>query len=511
GERIFISAYYSLSRENISFSISSMREGLNLMKAGADEVSKSKLRYPETPSACKDCIGVCPEAKFDFVSLSSAQNLLAQLKENAEKLSMLENVVNKIAVSTEARQAYKKGEEEAKIFEPKFKQEKSKFEGLAAWAVETKKLVADSSFVSAADDFLGAEETLVKKISLRNFSDFESLLSSYRLAGNKLALLVNNSTSAYRQARSAQDEAADLVILAQWRTNRLSSQSVQEYNLLAQKKNQLDAKFSPPMTSKQYLSLASEYHNLSVEARKYIQMSYSFQDSIFGAASHVGHAMVEGAMSAISGAVPISFKTRQSIGKYAPLAIIAMIDLALLLLGIVVFAYVFYHFHRFFTSKLAVSGWVLTFIGFLAVLVIGSVGVYSIIINSDRAVSFDDFNRVLTGSKEAAIITNEQGVSQDAVEAMRKCAMQIRAELERQNKTTKIYYVGSSCMVAEGNKTSEEKDCLEKLPDVPIFDLHYSSENQPPSFTIVITKSAIFKGNKEYYSKLPCDPANVLG
>ncbi|MEM4555073.1 MAG: hypothetical protein QXT25_04465 [Candidatus Anstonellaceae archaeon] len=511
GEKEFLSAYSSFSPANFSSSVQAMQNALALMKSGADEVSKSILRFPENLSSCRDCLGLCPEPRFDFISFSEAQKMLEQMKKNAASFAKLESTAEKLASSTERRLAYKKGEEEVKIFEPKFRQAKSRFEGIAAWAVETKKLVADSDFVSAANEFLGIEEKLSQKIQLRNFTDFEKLLSSYSLAGNKLVSLVNNSTTAYQKARDAQDNASDLVILAQWRTNRLSSQSVQEYNILAQKKNQLDAKFTPPMTSQQYEALAAEYQKLSEDAKRYIDKSYSFQDSIFGAGSQMGHAMVEGTMDAISGIVPISFKTRQSIAKYAPLAIIVMIDFALLLLGIAMFVYAFYHFHRFFVSKVAISGWVLIFIGFLVVLVLGSVGLYSIIVNSDRAVSFEDFKRVLAGSKEVAIVTNEQGVPAEAVEAMRKCALQIQAELEAQNKTARKYFVSSTCTVSEGNKTRQEKDCLEHLPDIPIFDLHYSAENQPPSFTVVVAKSAIFKGNKEYYSKLPCDPANVLG
>ena len=55
-------------------------------------------------------------------------------------------------------------------------------------------------------------------------------------------------------------------------------------------------------------------------------------------------------------------------------------------------------------------------------------------------------------------------------------------------------------------------DCLDKMPDVPIFDLYYSADNKIPVFTTVVTQSATFKYNEAAYGKSPmCPPADILG
>ncbi|MCX8197543.1 MAG: hypothetical protein N3G80_04505 [Candidatus Micrarchaeota archaeon] len=512
GEKNFISAFNSVTPQTLSSYVPLMQDALASMKSGADEILKNKLRFPES-SSCADCFGLCPEPKFDFSSLSSAQSMLSQMKEKAAMLATLDAVAEKIALSTKERQEFKKGEELAKIYAPKIEAAQASFGGLAASAIEAKKLVADSDFVSAANAFLEAEEALSKKLATRNFSDFDSALSSYYSSAKKLSSMINNSTLPYFEALAAQDEAGDLVIKAQWRVNKLSKSSVDAYNALAKKKNQLDASFSPPLSSSQYFSLASSYKNLSAEAKRYIEASKSFQDSIFGSGSKIGQAMVDGTLKTISGSIPISFKTRQSMARYVPMVIIAAIDLAILLLGIAFFVYVFYHFHKFFTSKLAISGWVVAFIGFIAVLVAGSVGIYSIIVNSDRAISFDNFEKALLSSDKAAILVDEATAPSGAIDAMRGCASQIRMQLEKMNKTAVSYFAGkSSCTIQEGNKSSTVSSCIESIPDLPVIELQYSPQVETPTFTTIVAKSAIFKGNQEYYSKKPlCDPANVLG
>ncbi len=522
----FTAAYAGAGPSNIASSLAQMEEAFALMKSGADDVSQSKLRFPDGGyTACRDCLGICPDSHFDYSAITSGQKLVAQLKEKSAYFAMLDVTVDRISVSTQERQKYRSGEETLVIYKPKFESAKASFAGMEAQAVEAKALVSDSDFVSAANSFLGRQDELSQKLEKRDFSGFDALLSSYISSGKALAMMVNNSTVAYQEALGSQDDSGDYIIKAQWRVNRLSKASVDSYNSLAERKNRLDAQFKPPMTSAQYLALASSFDNLTIDAKTYVAASTSFQDSIFGMGNSLGRASVDGAMGIAASMAPVSFKTRQSVAKYVPMLVVGTIDLAMLALGIMLFVGAFYYFHGFFKSKLAISGWALTLLGFVFVLLVGSVGVYSIIANSDRFVSFTEFMDTIKASDSAVVIVEETGLPESTVKAMRDCAGQIEMQLRLMGKTTSKYYIGgslcSSVIPRQSNGTNytyevkngrAAQECLDSIPDTPVFDLQYSNENQPPSFTTVVTKSAIIKGNEGYYGKMPmCDPANVLG
>ena len=522
----FDAAYKSLGPSTLSASFSSMDDALSQMKPVADEIAQSKLRFPEGgASVCRDCLGICPDSHFDYISLSSARSKIASLNSKTAYFALLGTTVDKIAISTQQRQSYRSGEETAAIYQPKFDAAKKAFGGLKAQAEEAKALVSDSSFVSAANSFLDKEAELSQKMGKRDFSGFDALLSEYQSAGKALALVVNNSTAAYHSAADSQDKAGDAIIQAQWRVNRLSTASVDAYNSLAERKNKLDAQFKPPQTSTQYYALGASYENIATDSKAYVAASASFQDSVFGVGNTIGRASVDGAMGIASSMMPVSFQTRLSFAKYGLVFVVGAVDIAMLAAAIAVFVAAFYRFRGLFRSKLAVSGWVLTLLAFIFVLLIGSVGLYSIMANSDKFVSYNDFSAALASSSRAAVIIEQGGVADSTAKAMGACADSIEAQLRLQGKAVSKYYIsGSLCSTVipkagNGSKTTYETktglaaaDCLNSIPDVPVFDLQYSKDNQPPTFTTVVTKSAIIKGNEAYYGKSPmCDPANVLG
>jgi len=521
----FDASYRGLTPATLASSLTSMDEAFVLMKAGADEVKVSKLRFPDGGyTACRDCLGICPDSHFDFAAITSGREKVASIKDKAAYFMLLDTIVDKIAISTSERVKYRAGEETAILYKPKFDSAKASFAGMTAQVVEAKKLVADSDFVASANTFLAKEDELNQKMQTRDFAGFDATLSAYQSAGRALMLVVNNSTAPYQIALNSQDDAGDGIIKAQWRVNRLSKASIDSYNSLADRKNKLDAQFKPPMTSAQYTALSASYAGLTTDSKTYVAASASFQDSVFGVGNSLGRASVDGVMGVVASMTPVSFKTRLSVAKYVPVLVVGAIDVAMLAVGIMLFVGAFYYFHGFFRSKLAISGWALTLLGFVFVLLIGSVGMYSIIANSDKFVSFTEFMDTVKASPSAVVMMDETGVSSTASAAMKNCANQIEMQLRMMNKTVRKYYInGNLCnsIIPKasngGNYTYEAKtglvaaDCLNAIPDVPVFDLRYSVENQPPVFTTIVTKSAIIKGNEGYYGKVPmCDPANVL-
>ena len=520
----FESAYNAIGPSTLPSSLSSMDAAFVEMKSGADKIMQNDLRYPASGETCYTCMGICPEGHFDYNSISKGRQAIASLQASTAPFALLSATVDKIALSVQQRQAYRAGEEEAAIYQPKLDAAEAAFGGLKSQAEEAKALVADSNFVAAANSFLDKQTQLEQNLDTRSFSGFDALLSSYQSAGRALALVVNNSTAAYRNAASAQDRAGDLIIEAEWRVNKLSSASVDAYNSLAARKNTLDGQFKPPESSAQYAALAGQYDNLSNDARAYIATSSSFQDSVFGVGNTLGRASVDGVMGIASSMVPVSFQTRQGVAKYVPVLVVGAIDVAMLAVAIIAFVAVFYYFHGFFRSKLAISGWALTLLGFVFVLLIGSVGIYSIIANSDRFASYNEFYGAIQSSGQAAVIVEQTGVSDSTAKAMGACADQIASQMLLMNKTTSKYYInGNSCSSAIPKNGSgpnatyivktglTSSACLNSMPDVPIFDLYYSNSDQAPVFTTVVTKSATIKGDTAYYSKQPmCDPANVL-
>ena len=125
-------------------------------------------------------------------------------------------------------------------------------------------------------------------------------------------------------------------------------------------------------------------------------------------------------------------------------------------------------------------------------------------------------------------MVEESGAPQDAITAMRGCANQIAEESAKLGKKTNKYYIqGNKCTsiipkgVAANNSTSiayetrenlVAADCLDKMPDVPVFDLYYSADtDKPPVFTTVVTKSATFKYTEQTYNEKPiCRIADIL-
>ena len=519
-------AYSAFSTATAATSLNSIDEAFLAMKSGADEVMQSKLRFPEA-TTCRDCLGICPEAHFDYASITAGRGKVAALKEKVAPLVLLDTTISKLAISTDERIAFLAGEEKAVILAPKFDSAKAKYGGLKAQAVEAKLLVSDTNFVTVADNFIAKGDELEMKLSKRDFVNFDSVLSSYETSGRTLAGMLNNSTSSYRVAIEANDEAGDNLIRAQWRVNRLSKTSIDSYNALAEKENKLNAQLMPPMTSVQYILLAGKFKNLSSEAQTYVSASESAQESVFDFGNAFSRATVDGAMSAASSITPVSFKTRQSFAKFVPPLVVAAVDFSILAIAVIISAAGFYRFRHFFRSKLMISGWVLALLGFTFLLLVGSVGFYSIVMSTEKFTSFTEFMGTVTASDKLAIIVDETGASSAAVTNMRACADQLALQARALNKTTVKYYIsGNTCTkFIQKNSTANSTNitynmtsgipsstCLDGIPDVPVFDLQYAKENVAPAFTTVVTKQAIVKGNEAYYGKKPmCDIANVLG
>ncbi len=523
----FQSALSSFSPATAATSLVLMDEAFAAMKEAADEVMQSKLRFPDTYASCRDCLGICPEGHFDYAALTSGRSKVATLKQKVAPLAFLGTTVDKLAIATQERIDFRAGEEKAVILAPKFNAAKAKYGGLKAQAVEARELVSDKSFVSVADNFIAKGDDLEIMLSKRDFAGFDSALSSYETSGRTLAAMVNNSTASYMLAIEAQDSSGDSVLRAQWRVNRLSKASVDSYDALAEKKNKLDAQFLPPMTSSQYVALAGKYDSLTAEAKTYIAASEGAQESVFDLGNAFSRATVDGAMALASSITPVSFKTRQSFAKFVPPLVVAAVDLSILAVAVIAFAAIFYHFRHFFRNKLLISGWVLALLGFTFLLLVGSVGFYSIVMSTEKFTSFTDFMATVQSSSNVAIIVEEGGAPNEAITNMRTCADQVAEQVLLLGKQATKYYIdGNSCtrMIPKngaGNSTTVTYDvttglsaatCLDSMPDVPIFDLQYSNENMAPAFTTVVTKQAILKGDEGYYGKKPmCDIANVLG
>jgi len=519
-------AYSSFSPATAATSLASMDEAFVAMKAAADDIMQSKLRFPEK-TTCRDCLGICPEAHFDYAALTSGRSRVVTLKDKVAPLVFLDTTVDKTTIATQERIDFRAGEEKAVILAPKYDSAKAKYGGLKAQAVEARSLVSDTSFVSVADNFIAKGDELEMMLSKRSFGGFDAALSSYETSGKMLLVLVNNSTIAYHQAINAQDNANDALLKAQWRVNRLSKASVDSYNALVEKENKLNAQLLPPMTSAQYAALTSKFDSLSTDASTYISASESAQESVFDFGNSFSRASVDGAMVLASSITPVSFKTRQSFAKFVPPLVVAAVDLSILAAAVIIFAAGFYHFRRFFHSKLMISGWVLTLLGFTFLLLVGSVGFYSIVMSTEKFTSFTEFMGTVTSSDRVAIIVEEGGAPSDAVTAMRACADQVEAQAKLLGKKSIKYYINANTCTrmlplnSSSNSTNttayntttglSSSACLDSIPDVPIFDLQYAKENAAPAFTTVVTKQAIVKGNEAYYGKKPlCDIANVL-
>lgn len=522
----FYTGYGTFSASVTPASLAQMEEAFNDMKTAGDEVMQSKLRFPEA-TTCMDCMGRCPEYHLDYAAITSGKAKIAALRAKTAPYANLQLTVDKIFLSTGERIKYREGEEKSVVFAPKYEAATAKYGGLKAQAVEAKAIMADSNFVSVADAYLNKQDELDLRFGKREFDGFDALITGYETSGRSLSAMINNSTAPYKAMLDSQDDANDRITQAMWRVNRLSPASIETYNSLASRKNALDDKVKPPMTSAQYAALEGDYQKLTSDARTYIASTATLQDSVFSVGNSFGRASVDGTVALVSSMAPLSFKDRQAMAKYAPPIVLGVIDLSILSVGLLLFVAVFYQFHGFFKNRLALSGWVLTGLAFVFVLLIGSAGFYGIVLSTERYTSFEDFYGSLRASDgRVAIIVDETGASDPGSLAMKDCANQVAMQLAAigKDKVYKYYIDGAACtsMVPKnvtGNGTvnystttgMSSQDCLNSMPDMPVIELMHSSTNEVPVFTTVVTKQAIFKGNDAYYAKKPmCDAANVL-
>ena len=526
GNTQFEAAYSTLTPDTMGTAFTQMAAALSTMKEGADAIAISKLRFPEKVY-CADCLGICPEQHFDYDSLKAAQNEITALEAKTAPYTKLDSAIEQATASTQDRINYKLGEEKALIFAPTMNAATAKYAGLKAQATEAKALVSDSNFVTAADSFLNKADQLDQDFQMRKFDSFSSEISAYETAGLTLQSMINNSTSAYQIALNAQNKASDKVLEAQWSVNQLSKSSVDSYNSLATRKTSLDATFKPPMASSQYIALAGNYNNVQTDAQTYLAASTSVQQSIFGAGNALGRTSVDGVMALASSMTPISYSTRKSVATFIPPLVLGVIDISILAIGLLVFVGIFSYFRGgLFRNKLAASGWAMIFLGFVFVLIVGSGAFYAIVMSTEQYTSFADFFGTFKAASSATVIVEETGAPATAVTAMHACADQIGTQDTLLGKTTNKYYInGNSCTSVipnrpAGNSTNvtytistslKASDCLDKMPDVPIFDLYYTAANQVPVFTTVVTKTATFHYNEQMYGKQPtCPTADIL-
>ena len=516
----FQSAYSSMSPATANTSLQQMDSALSAMQAAAQNESGSNLMMGN-PNTCPDCLGVCPNTNFNYSAITAAQGEISDLDTKIASFSLLSTTVSAIEYSTQQRMAYQQGEAQSAIYAPQYQAAEAKYGYLKGQAVQTLLIVADPNYVSSASAFLNKSDAIEAEISTRNFTDFESLLSGYENAGTALSALNVNATVAYNGTLAAQDKADDAILEAQWQVNGLSKDSVNSYNSLVAAKANLDGLFDPPMTTAQYLALSAKYQNLTSSADAFIASSSSYEGTVFDASNAFSRTAVDGVMVIIKGLMPTSFETRQLVGEFVPPLMVAAIDLAILAIVMVVLLVLFYKVRGLFRSKLAIVGWVILMLGLIFVLLLGSVGFYAVVLSTERFSSYSDFQNLLAPSPTAAIVVNEAGATNGAITAMRACAGQIASQLNASGKQATIYDLGASgkCAVMPGaanttampgNQTISQ--CLDSIPDIPIFNLQYSSSNLVPAFTTVVTEQALVSGNQAYYSKAPlCDIAKVLG
>jgi hypothetical protein len=501
----FMAAYSGFSPTTAAQSLDQMNAAFDKMKAAADEISKSKLIFPETYS-CSDCLGICPQPRFNYQAISAGKEKVQQIRQKIGPFANLSFAVERVKLSTQQRIAYKEGEEKASIYGPRYEASKAKFAGLKAKAVSAKLLVSDSDFTSVADSFINKSDMLDDAFAKRKFEGFDALLLSYERDGNSLLGMINNSTDAYYRAAEAQDEASDLVLRAMWRAQ--NGKSPQQYNELAQRKNSLDKNFSPPMTRTQYDLLATQYRQLSSDIKKYLSSPSSIAEPLAAATNKFEAASIDGAMTLASSIGPMSFGTRQAIAKYIPFVVFAAFDMAALAVILAAIAFVFSRLHL--KGKLALSGGALFAAGAIFLILGASAGFLYFSTFSERYSSFEDFESALKASDKAAIIVRQAGS-----QGMVACASQIESQLGKLGKKAIIYYIeGQKCTKEENGKNSSlsANSCLNSIPDIPVFDLRYSSSAQNPTFTSAVAKQAIVSGNEDYFGKKPmCDIANVLG
>lgn len=505
----------TLTLDNVGAQLSGVQTRISSLKASANIVASSTLRFPELGDKCPEggnngCIGICPTPHLDVASLDAASAGVTSLTARLGPISSLASTARQISSATAERLDYRQSSAQAAVWAPKWKTMRAKYSDLQINASSLIPYNKDSNFTAAMGVFQSKWNAIDARVAARNFSGIETDFAALGDSVPALQAAVAVGTRSYRDTRVAQNHVSDVLAQVRWRVAGAADKPViSAYNSLASRKNALDANFTPPLASAQYLTLMRGYSALETDARKFLVSQGGAADPISSVGEQFGQASINGVFSLTDALVPVPAATRASMAPVIPPVVLLLADLAIVSIALMVFIAALVYLKPLFRSRRVLGLGAVLFFIFLFLLGLGSVGLFILIGQSAQSGNVDDYLNLLSFSNSSYVAVDRSGASAEAISSMTRCAANITGQVrERMNKSVFTFsYAGKTCAWGSQANLSLES-CLNKMGGQPIIYLHYNKTSAPPLFSVVYQKQADVWGDADYYGK--CEIGDVL-
>lgn len=507
---VLMSSMASVAPDKAVGLVSDAQTRLAALKKASANISQNALRFPENGDTCMDCIGLCPAPHLATASLDAASAKLNNLSARYKPLADMPAQIAQVAQSTQDRMAYQEASAVAAIWKPRWDSFKAKNAALKDNATAVALYVRNISTASILSQVETKWAAMEARFTSRNFVGIDADYTDLTRLVESLKAPVAVGLKPYSEAKDAQDKAGDALTRARWSLRTENKASVTFYNSLVQRKNGLDANFTPPKSAEEYKTLARQYALVTNDSNNLIQSQIPVTDAASSVGQQFGQTAINGVFSLTDALVPLPATTRNQVSPFIPPVVLLLSDLAIVSVALLTFIALLLYFKPLTRSRTLLGMAAAALFVFLFVLGLGSVGLFIFINQSAQSGAFSEFETLLSHSNASYVAVNTAGAPSDATAAMLSCAKNITGQLKARWGKPAYLFTYSNKTCSTGNLTNQPLEkCFASIGSDPVFYLNYNrTAALAPKFSVVYQHQAAFFGDTSYYTR--CEIGDVL-
>ncbi|MFN3909789.1 MAG: hypothetical protein ACK4J0_00970 [Candidatus Anstonellaceae archaeon] len=490
----------SLSLENAADKYSSILKSLLAIEQASKNINKSRLMVNGGD------VGVCYNPQFDYSSLNEAKEIINSYISKLEPVKEVDASIKILKANTDERLAYLEAKGKLELLAPKWEGIKTKYLSLFEEAQNYSSLFLDTEFVDTYKKFSSTWKSIENKFSSHQTALLEDELNLIETLAPKLKSAINKSSQVYLNTAKIKQEVDSKMIYLKYSLSN-TDQDKAAYLKLEEKKKSVDKLFSPPMTSESYLKAKDNYLSLNSEIDKVL--SSQATPSLPNLASEsFGHSTINLLFSFTDSLAILSPSQKKEFAPFIPPLFLILIDVAILSTFSIIFFGIVIKFKPLFKKKNIATIWIVAFLLFLFLILVGSVAFYFTMSSSQKTAKLPEFIAVIEQNPQFYILLSDTSkFSSENLASVRSCSKSI-AETVKKNFKKEVYLVEtttSNCQI--NGKNVDLLECQTLLIGQPVLELKYSS-GEKLEFSLVYEKKATYYGSKKDFDS--CLLANAL-
>ncbi|MCC7552337.1 hypothetical protein KO317_01565 [Candidatus Micrarchaeota archaeon] len=486
-----------ISSSNIAERLNKYESLLDEIEDAGETLVKNSLRLPTgNILECKDCVGFCPEIPLNFEVIEEAREKVKELKLKVVPLKDEDEKVKLISENTEDRIWYSEGKTLYPKYNQKYKELITEQGEIFNWAEETLKTVVNGELAGKYNSAKLLKDDLENQLDTYRFKgEFEQQIHQLKTQLESIEELQNQSlTLAYDNAEEARLKTTNRLIRARWYVDDSNEELVSELNEIGVLYNQYLAGYILPLSDTQYESQEIRFNELADRLDSVISKSPNGRGSLTGVIKTTGRETTKTVYSLIGA----SMVEDNSLTPVIPALLIVIVNFILIGLSIMVFLSIAKANAHIFRKKIVMTSWVILFILFIGILIIGSIAVYNIMTGTTGIGDYESFEYSLKDTEQINIVIDERGAYTGVITSMDKCADLVKAQLE--NKNIKEYrFSGTQCASPTGIKSIEE--CEMEFGLIPTYVFEYNTDTSGYSFQNTYGNDATTFGQIDIFDK----------